>query len=77
MTESNDPGPQMSGEPDEPKPSVSELMVRELGLAPGLTTSDSATAQLVESIRSQTDEVVDRAKAQVAREHATASDTSS
>jgi hypothetical protein len=57
--------------PDETPP-VAEQIVRDLGLAPGLTNTDAATKQLIDAIREQTDEVVERAKEEVARERAEA-----
>ena len=48
----------------EPTPTVAEQMVRELGIAPALSRHEAAD-QLVESVRSQTDDVVDRAKVEL------------
>jgi len=49
-------------------PTVAEEMVRELGIAPALTSTHESTKELVQSIRSQTDDAVASAKAKLARE---------
>jgi hypothetical protein len=54
-------------EPDH-TPTVAEEMVRELGIAPALTSTHESTKELVESIRSQTDDAAARAKATLAHE---------
>jgi hypothetical protein len=49
-------------------PTVAEEMVRELGIAPALVSTHETTAELVESIREETDVTAKRAKAKLASE---------
>ncbi len=43
-----------------PEDSVAGQMIRDLGIAPSLTSPDAADEALVEEAREETDEIVDR-----------------
>lgn len=45
---------------EEPEDSVAGQLVRELGMAPALTSKDQAVKALVEEARAETDEIVER-----------------
>ena len=45
---------------DRPEDSIAGKMVRDLGVAPALSTPDAAAEALVEEARAETDEIVER-----------------
>ncbi len=45
---------------DRPEDSIAGQMIRQLGIAPSLTTPDEFEEALIEEVRAETDEIVER-----------------